>query len=99
MAVVVSMRGVTLVLIALFGLVHVELWFGHSGVPRVMELRAQMAEQQALNEQARARNERLQAEVTDLQTGREIIEEKARAELGMVRPNELLVQYTGGKPR
>jgi cell division protein FtsB len=32
--------------------------------------------------------------VTDLQTGREIIEEKARAELGMVRPNELLVQYT-----
>ncbi|BDI07190.1 cell division protein FtsB [Sphaerotilus microaerophilus] len=88
------MRGVTLVLVALLGYVHAELWFGRSGVPRVLELRAQVAEQQALNEQARVRNDRLQAEVTDLQTGREIIEEKARAELGMVRPNELLVQYT-----
>ncbi|MCK6424086.1 MAG: cell division protein FtsB [Burkholderiaceae bacterium] len=88
------MRGVTLVLLALLGYVHAELWFGRSGLPRVLELRAQVNEQQALNEQARARNERLQAEVTDLQTGREIIEEKARAELGMLRPDELLVQYT-----
>ena len=99
MAAKLSMRGVTLVLLGLLGLVHVELWFGHAGVPRVLELRAQMAEQQALNEQARARNDRLQAEVIDLQTGREIIEEKARSELGMVRPNELLVQYTSSKPR
>ena len=56
------------------------------------------AAQQALNDQARQRNERLQAEVTDLQTGLELIEEKARAELGMLRPDELLVQFSRHRP-
>jgi cell division protein FtsB len=64
----------------------------------VRELRSQMVEQQALNDQARQRNERLQAEVTDLQTGLELIEEKARAELGMLRPDELLVQFSRHRP-
>lgn len=88
------MRVVPVVLLALTALVHAELWFGRSGVPRVVELQGQVAEQQARNEQARERNARLFAEVRDLQEGLEIIEEKARAELGMVRPNEILVQYT-----
>ena len=92
------MRGSTLVLVVLLGLVHAELWFGRSGVPKVRELRSQMVEQQALNDQARQRNERLQAEVTDLQTGLELIEEKARAELGMLRPDELLVQFSRHRP-
>jgi len=92
------MRGITLVLVVLLGLVYAELWFGRSGVPKVRELRSQMVEQQALNDQARQRNERLQAEVTDLQTGLELIEEKARAELGMLRPDELLVQFSRHRP-
>ncbi len=92
------MRGITLVLVVLLGLVHAELWFGRSGVPKVRELRSQMVEQQALNDQARQRNARLQAEVTDLQTGLELIEEKARAELGMLRPDELLVQFSRHRP-
>ena len=41
------MRVVTVVLLALLGLVHAELWFGSSGMPRVRELSAQVAEQQA----------------------------------------------------
>lgn len=92
------MRVVPLVLLALIALVHAELWFGRTGVPRVMELQGQVAEQQARNEHAREHNARLAAEVRDLQEGLEIIEEKARAELGMVRPNEILVQYTQPLP-
>lgn len=88
------MRFVPVILLVLAGLVHAELWFGRTGIPRVIELQGQVAEQQARNEQARERNARLSAEVRDLQEGLEIIEEKARAELGMVRPNEILVQYT-----
>ena len=87
------MRLVPLVLLALIALVQAELWTGRSGVPRVMELQNQVAEQQARNEEARERNARLSAEVRDLQEGLEIIEEKARSELGMVRANEILVQY------
>ena len=87
------MRGVTVVLLALLGLVHAELWFGSSGMPRVRELSAQVAEQQAHNAEARVRNDQLQAELKDLKDGLEIIEENARQELGMVKPDEILVQY------
>ena len=91
------MRGVSLVLAALLGLVHLELWFGHSGVPRVLELGSQVDEQRERNAEARMRNARLAAEVRDLREGQETIEEKARGELGMIRPDEILVQYT--RPR
>ncbi len=87
------MRSICLILTVLLGLVHAELWFGHSGVPRVRELSNMVSQQQAHNEEARVRNARLQAEVRDLQEGMEIIEEKARAELGMIRADEILVQY------
>ncbi|MEX8495248.1 septum formation initiator family protein [Sphaerotilus sp.] len=87
------MRGVTVVLLALLGLVHAELWFGSSGTPRVRELSAQVADQQARNAAARVHNDQLQAELKDLKEGLEIIEESARFELGMVKPDEILVQY------
>jgi len=93
------MRVVPVILLALIALVHAELWFGRSGVPRVMELQSQVADQQTRNDEARERNARLAAEVRDLQEGLEIIEEKARAELGMVRPNEILVQYAHSAQR
>ena len=88
------MRIVTLVLTVLLGLVHAELWLGHGAMPRVRELTARLDDQRAVNEQARQENLRLAAEVRDLREGLEIIEEKARSELGMVKPNELLVRYS-----
>jgi cell division protein FtsB len=86
------MRWITVLLAALLVAVQADLWFGRSSVPHVMGLRAQLEEQQATNEAARARNERLSAEVNDLREGLEMVEEKARSELGMVRPDEILVQ-------
>ncbi|WP_280150794.1 cell division protein FtsB [Piscinibacter sp. XHJ-5] len=88
------MRFVTLVLLALLGLVNVELWFGKGGVPRVMELQSRLADQKTANDTARARNEQLAAEVRDLKEGLEMVEEKARSELGMVKPDEILVQVS-----
>jgi cell division protein FtsB len=86
------MRLVTLLLLALLVAVHTELWFGSGGVPRMLNLQAQVREQKAGNETARERNARLDAELSDLKDGLEIIEEKARSELGMVKPDEILVQ-------
>jgi cell division protein FtsB len=51
----------------------------------------------ALNDQARLRNANVAAEVSDLKEGLEMVEEKARAELSMVRPDEILVQFTTRK--
>lgn len=88
------MRLLTTALIALLLLVHVELWVGKSGVPRTMELSAKLREQLAANDAARARNQQLRAEVRDLKEGLEMVEEKARFELGMLKPDEILVQLS-----
>jgi len=56
----------------------------------VTELEAQ----QQRNLQAQLVNDRLGAEVHDLRTGLEMVEEKARLELGMVKPNEIYVQIS-----
>jgi cell division protein FtsB len=82
--------GLALLLVA----VQADLWLGKSGLPYVMGLRSQLAEQQAANDQRRERNARVAAEVSDLKEGLEMVEEKARGELGMVRADEILVQLT-----
>ena len=59
-----------------------------------MSLRKQVEAQRGANVQARERNARVAAEVSDLKEGLEMVEEKARAELGMVKPDEILIQVT-----
>jgi cell division protein FtsB len=74
--------------------VQADLWFGKGNMPYVMSLRKQVDAQREANMTARERNARVTAEVSDLKEGLEMVEEKARAELGMVRPDEILVQVT-----
>ena len=87
-----SARFITLGLLALLAFVQAELWLGKNGLPRVMELQSRLDDQQARNQDARLRNDRLAAEVRDLKEGLEMVEEKARLELGMVKPDEIFVQ-------
>jgi cell division protein FtsB len=91
------MRWATIVIAGLLALVQADLWFGKGNLPYVMGLRKQVAEQKHANQAARERNARVTAEVRDLKEGLEMVEEKARTELGMVRPNEILVQVTARK--
>ncbi|HEX4232892.1 MAG TPA: cell division protein FtsB [Caldimonas sp.] len=86
------MRWITLGLAALLVFVHAELWFGKGGVPRMVELQRRLAAQKSANELARRRNDQLAAEVSDLKEGLEMVEEKARFELGMIKPDEIFVQ-------
>jgi cell division protein FtsB len=88
------MRFITVALLGLLALVHAELWFGKGGVPREMELQSKLAEQRTANEAARARNAQLEAEVRDLKEGLEMVEERARGELGMIKPDEIYVQLS-----
>lgn len=87
-------RIVTLVLLAILAIIHAQLWMGSGSMDRVQELHAQIAAQQKANTAARQENDRLGSEVHDLREGREMVEEKARSELGMVKPNEIFVQVT-----
>ena len=89
-------RLVSLLLLALLGMLHAQLWLGRGSVPKVAQMREQLASVQSQNQKAEWRNEQLANEVRDLKEGLEIIEEKARMELGMVKPNEILVQIAQG---
>jgi cell division protein FtsB len=75
------------------------LWLGHGGMLRVHQLETQLSEERVRNQQQKARNLALEAEVRDLGTGSEAIEERARADLGMVRDGETWFRYSaGGNP-
>ena len=56
------------------------------------DMQQRLTDQQAKNIKSQARNDQLAAEVRDLKEGLEMVEEKARSELGMVKPNEIFVQ-------
>ncbi len=87
----------TLALLALFVFVQAQLWLGSSGKPYTMKLQLELDKQTALNDQSRARTDQLVAEVRDLREGLEMVEERARWELGMVKPDEILVQVARPK--
>jgi len=77
-----------LLLLALQG----QLWFGRGSVPNVARLNEELAAQKRSNAKAEQANARIEAEIRDLREGLEMVEEKARSELGMVKPNEIFVQ-------
>lgn len=81
-------RLIALVLIALLLLLQVKLWVGEGGWNQVEALEATVATQRAENARLTQRNDALNAEVEDLKGGRAAIEERARAELGMIKPGE-----------
>ncbi|MCW5220584.1 septum formation initiator family protein [Verminephrobacter aporrectodeae] len=89
-----SPRIVPVILLALLVGLHAQLWLGRGSVPSVNEMRRQIVLQNAANEQARQVNARQASEVEDLKEGLDMVEEKARSELGMVKPNEVYVQFT-----
>ncbi len=86
------MRWPTLILIALIALLQYPLWFGKGGWLRVWEYDRQLEAQRGVNTKLEQRNAGLDAEVRDLKSGSEAIEERARYELGLVKPGEVFVQ-------
>lgn len=87
------MRWVTIALSALCLVVQADLWLGKRSLPEVWSLQQALDEQERRNAAARARNARVEAEVLDLREGLEMVEEQARRELGMIKPDEILVQF------
>ncbi len=85
-------RLVPALLIALLAIFHAQLWIGRGSIPSVREMQQRLSDQTVKNAKAQFRNDQLSAEVRDLKEGLEMVEEKARSELGMVKPNEIFVQ-------
>ena len=69
-----------------------QLWLGRGSIRAVADLERKVQEQKLSNDKARLVNEQLNAEINDLKEGLNMVEERARNELGMVKPNEIYVQ-------
>ena len=93
------MRVLAAVLVILIAAIQTPLWFGKGGWLRVWELDRQLTQVRKSNEALRARNAALDAEVRDLKTGYDAIEERARSELGMIRPDEVFYQVLEPGPK
>ncbi len=87
-------RLVPLLLITLLVVLHAQLWLGRGSLPKVAQLQTQLMEQHQRNAQTQLANDQLLAELRDLKEGLEMVEEKARMELGMVKANEIYVQIS-----
>lgn len=85
-------RLVPILLIGLLVALHAQLWVGRGSIPDVNQLNAKLSDQVAKNKEAARANERIASEVRDLKEGLAMVEERARFELGMVKPNEIFVQ-------
>ncbi|MBU6370322.1 MAG: septum formation initiator family protein [Burkholderiales bacterium] len=85
-------RPVPLILLGLLVILQMQLWFGRGSIPDVWRLRQQYQQQLDSNTRSEQDIARLRAELRDLRDGLEMVEERARSEIGMVKPNEIFVQ-------
>ncbi|MFZ9572859.1 MAG: septum formation initiator family protein [Limnohabitans sp.] len=87
-------RSLSWILLGLLLVLQSQLWIGRGSVPDVMRQQQLLAQQRQENQQAQVANQRLMAELRDLREGKEMIEERARREVGMVKSNEIFVQLS-----
>lgn len=76
-----------LLLLVLAGLQY-KLWWGEGGLGEARELQQRVSEQRTENARLQQRNDALEAEVEDLKSGEAAVEDRARSELGMIKPGE-----------
>lgn len=92
------MKIVTVILFVLLILLQFKLWLGEGGFTAVARLEGRVEAQQQLNNDLLQRNAELQAEVIDLRERLDAVEERARNELGLIKPAEEFYQVVPPRP-
>lgn len=87
------MKWVVAVLVVLLLALQYRLWFGDGSVQEVWRLTEEARATRAELLRLRSRNQALAAEVRDLKSGLEAIEERARTDLGMIGEGETFYRF------
>jgi cell division protein FtsB len=90
--------GLLLLLLIVAALLQLKLWEGVGGLQQAQDLQARVAVQRQENARLQQRNDALEAEVEDLKSGEAAIEDRARSELGMIRPGEVFYRVVETAP-
>ena len=80
------------ILLILLVILQYDLWVGEGSLATVWQLQKALDAQEQENAQLKARNKALEAEVKDLKSGLQAIEERARSEMGMIKQDETFIQ-------
>ena len=83
-----KLQALEAVLIAIVLLLQYLLWIAGDGVRQTYSLRVSIQAQTEENAELTERNQALEADIKDLKNGLTAIEERARTEMGMIRPDE-----------
>ena len=80
------------ILVILLLVLQYKLWFGEGSVSSLIQLKQEIAQQKTSNDSLEQRNQVLIAEVQDLKSGQAAVEDHARDDLGMIKPDETFYQ-------
>lgn len=79
-------------LVVILLLLQYRLWFSHDGLPTALYLHHQVEIQRQDNDVLEQRNQLLAADVHDLKSGLDALEERARNDMGMIKHQETFFQ-------
>ncbi len=86
------MKIIIVCLLFIFGVLQYRLWVGEGSFAEISLLKQKLIEQEKALDRLKQINHKLAGELTDLIYGTQAIEERARAELGMIAHDEIFYQ-------
>jgi cell division protein FtsB len=83
---------ILILILALAGLQY-KLWYGSGSIPEWTRLQKKLEKQEQINEKLSERNKIVEADIAELKSGNQALEEQARYELGMIKKGEEYYQF------
>lgn len=83
---------ILILILALAGLQY-KLWCGNGSIPEWNRLQKKLENQEKINEKLSQRNKIVEADIAELKSGNQALEEQARYELGMIKKGEEYYQF------
>ena len=87
------MRMIGVFLILVLASLQYKLWFSDSSVLKIDRLNKKLNTQLEQNNKLSARNRAIEADISELKSGDQALEEQARSDLGMVQQGETYYQF------
>jgi len=83
------MKILSFIFLVLICLLQFRIWFGEGSYQKIESLNIKITEQLKINKKLEVQNKLLRKEISALRKNPALLEEKAREQLGLIKPNEI----------
>jgi len=87
------MRTIGIFLVILLTALQYKLWVGDGSVSQWASLEKKLVTQEDENKRLTAQNRAIEADIIELKSGDQALEEQARFEMGMIKNGEVFYQF------